>query len=118
MKNKKCLILYYICFLLTLLFQVFTTQIFNIATLLLIINTIIAAIFTYFIIRKNKTNLKNIIFPITYLIFFILVVGLCFLINTKTLIPYIHFTYYQIFIIINFTLLNIYSILSIKGKSK
>ena len=118
MKNKKYLILYYICFLITLSFHLLTTHIFNISTLLLIINILITSIFTYLIIRKRKLNIKNLLFPITYLIFFIIVVGLCFLINTKTLVPYLHFQYYQIFIIINFTLLNVYSILSIKEKKK
>lgn len=116
MKTKKYLILYYICFLSTLLFSILTTSIFNISTLLLTINILISFIFTYLIIKYKKLQIKNLLFPISYIIFFIIILILCFLFNNKVLIEYIHFQYYQLFILINFLLLNIYSVLSIKTK--
>ena len=56
--------------------------------------------------------------PITYIIFTIIVLIICILFNNKLVIPYIHYSYYLKFILINYILLNTYSLLSIKYKKK
>jgi len=118
MKTKNYLILYYICFIATILFSIITSLCFNMSSVLLIINVILGIIFTGLIIKIKKINVNSLIFPISYIIFFIVVVGLCILFNTKVLVQFVHFGYYQFFILINFLLLNVYSILCINLKEK
>jgi len=116
MKTKNYLILYYICFIATILFSIITSLCFNMSSVLLIINVILGIIFTGLIIKIKKINVNSLIFPISYIIFFIVVVGLCILFNTKVLVQFVHFGYYQFFILINFLLLNVYSILCVNLK--
>lgn len=118
MKTKNYLILYYICFIATILFSIITSLGFNMSSVLLIINVMLGIIFTVLIIKIKKINVNSLIFPISYIIFFIVVVGLCILFNLKVLVPFVHFGYYQFFILINFLLLNVYSILCINLKEK
>lgn len=82
------------------------------------INIILVILFTIKILQKQKVLNVNIMFPIIYMAFtFIILLG-CILFNHRLVIPNIHFTYYIVFILINYLLLNIYSILSFEKNSK
>lgn len=87
----------------------------SISLWLIFINIIITIIFTIFLIKK-QLNKVNILFPIIYILFTIIVAVICILFNDKLVIPYIHYTYYIQFILINYTLLNFYSLLSINKR--
>ena len=130
---KKYLSLYYISIFVTLLFIMITASyispklyllnnngvnfVINSKLLIvsLVINIILVVVFSIRIIKKKNIS-SNIIFPICYLVFFVIVLILCFIFNNRILIKYIHFEYYECLILINMLLLNVYSILSIKNK--
>jgi len=80
----------------------------------LILGVINFLLILFFSIKSFKYKLKNInvMFPLIHLIFSALVILLTFIMNDKLIIPYIHFDYYETFILINYLLLNIYSSLS------
>ena len=111
-KSMVYKILYYIIFLFTIVVCFFTKSKIDVYMvtletlsnmLLVIINFILVVIFSIKI--KNKLGNINVLFPIIHIIFMILVFIL--------LLPYIHFTYYISFILFNYLLLNIYSVLSL-----
>lgn len=117
-------ILYYICFLFSMFIWIYASNLIDIYaidirtfanTIFGILNLILVIIF---IIKSFKTKLNNanILFPIVYLIFSIIVVVLAFIMNSKLIIPYIHFSYYISFILFDYLLLNLYSVLSIYKK--
>lgn len=120
-------ILYYVSFVLSLITWIVTSNLVNIFginigiginQILLIVNLILVIVFSIRTI-KNKLEKVNIIFPISYLIFLVIVVILTFIMNNKLMIPNIHFSYYITFILFNYLLLNIYSNLSFfKNKIK
>lgn len=118
-------ILYYICFVISILIWFGTKSLItelgtDIGTytnsLLGIINIILVIIFSLKLIKK-RIDKVNLLFPVSYIIFCIIVIIICFVMNTKLIIPYIQFSYYIGFILFNYILLNIYSILSL-NKSK
>ncbi|MBQ9072741.1 MAG: hypothetical protein IJY25_06250 [Bacilli bacterium] len=121
MNNKTIYkILYYICFILSLYiwFSISNlVNIFGIGTkttinvLLGIVNLILVVVFSINLIKKKLDNI-NIIFPIIHLIFSILVIIIAIIMNNKLIIPNIHFSYYMSFILFNYMLLNLYSVLS------
>ena len=109
-------ILYYIC-IIPFIYLFLDSYIFvyesnlSINLLLGIINFILIIFFS---IKSFKYKLKNIniLFPLFHLIFSTIVIILMFIMNNKLIIPYIHFDYYETFILFNYLLLNIYSVLS------
>lgn len=118
-------ILYYVCFVISILIWFgtksvitdFGTDIGTYTNLFLgIINIILVIIFSLKLIKK-RIDKVNILFPVSYLLFCIIVIIICFIMNTKLIIPYIQFSYYIGFILFNYILLNVYSILSL-NKSK
>lgn len=137
MKTKNYLIIYYICFIITILIIGFSNYNFiSITTmspdgkyvpsilecimsggLLYYLCVCLVLIFTFLIIKKKKLNVKNLLLPVAYIIFTIIILIISFLFNNKVIFPYIHFNYYVQFILIGYLLLNIYSILSIKFKN-
>lgn len=125
MNNKKLYIpLYYLSLLLTLCICIIPTHhieqyltLSKLSVLLIIINILLIIIFTVLLIKKG-INKINILLPITYILFTIIVLIICILFNNKLVIPYIHYSYYIKFILINYILLNTYSLLSIKYKKK
>lgn len=123
MNNSKVFkILSYICLVLTILISFLIAQpitvyslemVIPINLILLVINCIMAIIFIIKTLKKEINNV-NILFPITYLVFVMVVIGIAVIINNKLFIPYIHFNYYFTFVLFNYLLLNIYSLISIK----
>lgn len=115
-------ILYYICFILTTFIWISVSSLVNEIgvilgtgrnTILGLINLILIIIFSIKLF-KHKLDKINILFPIIYLLFLIIVVVVAILMNDKLIIPYIHYSYYISYILINYLLLNIYSVLSFK----
>lgn len=130
MKAKKNLIFYYLCcifmFVLTPIlykhYQVYDA--FNDLSdglrgqYLIIINVIMTIIFTALVIKIRKVRINNLVFPISFIIFYIAVWGLCLLFNNKVMLPGLHIAYYLNFVVIYFTALNIYYLLSINCEKK
>lgn len=134
-KNTIYIVLYYISFIISLSLIFLPNLLLNkfglgeeiteylvsntfISIMLEGINIIIVILFTIKILQKQKVLNVNIMFPIIYMVFvFIILLG-CNLFNSRLVIPNIHFTYYIVFILINYLLLNIYSVLSFEKNSK
>ena len=136
MKEKKYLVLYYISFVITLIFTIYSSlkslNLYSISeenntfkelsssifgSALFVINLILVIVFTI-LIWKKKIKVDNIILPIIYIVFFTIVVILTLLFNNKVLISYMHFDYYLFFINTGYVLLNIYSLCLINCKNK
>ena len=132
MNNIKTFkILYYLCFVLSILYisilyisilsnkvSIYTSSIIQTFTFYLfgILNLLSVIIFSVSMIKKRELKNINILFPIIYLVFFASAVIISILYNSKLIIPYIHFGYYLLFIMFNYLLLNIYTLLSINKK--
>ena len=130
MKTNKYIVLYYLSFVITMAFVIFSSYKYleilslNGNTLLSemsnnilgIINLILVIVFTILLIKKKKIQVESMLFPYVYLAFFVIVLSLCFLFNSKVMISYMHFEYYTFFIGIGYLLFNIYSLLLIKIK--
>ena len=127
MNNIKTFkILYYLCFVLSILYisilsnkvSIYTSSIIQTFTFYLfgILNLLSVIIFSVSMIKKKELKNINILFPIIYLVFFASAVIISILYNSKLIIPYIHFGYYLSFIMFNYLLLNIYTLLSINKK--
>lgn len=119
-------ILYYICFIFSVIVFISALNSVNIfgvvmetATnvILALINLILVIVFSIKVI-KNKLDNINILFPILYLIFSVVIIVLVLLMNNKLMIPYIHYGYYLSFILFNYLLLNIYCALSFTNQNK
>lgn len=122
MNNQKTFkILYYVAFAVTILIYFLSSQPITIfgSGMLIPLNFILGVICLILVLiftikaKKKKLNNVNILFPISYLLFLIIVSIIAVLLNSKLVIPYIHYNYYISFILINYLLLNIYSVLSI-----
>lgn len=124
MNNSKTFkILYYISFFVSLILSIIalatTTSIdgnlfIDIKNIILIIiNIILTILFSIKLVKKQKIDNINIIFPILFLIFSFLIIINIITYNSILIIPFIHLNYYISFILINELLLNIYSIISI-----
>ena len=83
----------------------------TISLFLIFINIITVILFTIFLVKKKLSNV-NVLFPILYILFTIIILAICILFNDRLVIPHIHYPYYIQFILVNYTLLNIYSVLS------
>ena len=129
MKNKKYLVLYYVSFVVTLLFLIFSCikyqkmvfadnglieEMFE--NVLGIVNIVLVILFSVLLFRKKNIQGEKVLFPIIYLCFLAIVVVMCFLFNNKVMVPYMHFEYYLFYVNIGFLFLNVYSLLLIKYK--
>ena len=130
MKTKNYLILYYLSFILVMLLTFIVSYGYSIfgddlsglfyygSPLIFLVSRLITIVFTVLLIVKKNVEFDSILFPCSFLVFFVLVVGLCFLINTKSILEYVHFAYYSRIIILYYLFLNIYSLLCIDFKTK
>ena len=114
-------ILYYVSFVFTLGLVFFLTRLnedlwFNMATnyqlFMIVVNVVLVIIFSVKL-RKNKLENVN---QINYLVFFILVIVIAFLMNSKLILTYAQFGYYINFILFGYLFLNIYSVLCFEKK--
>ena len=126
-RNYVYNILFYICFILTMICSfmsssiatIFDETIFSsINFVLSIINTIMVIIYTFLLIRKYKFKANSLAFPCFYLIFLFLVIFISIIYNDKLIVPYIQFNYYISFVLWNYILFNIYSLLLFSKKGK
>ena len=89
----------------------------NINKVLLYLNIGVIVLVILLLIKKRKLE-GNVLFPIAFLVFTVLIVIGCYLFNDRVIVPYIHFGYYARLVVYGFTLLNIYTILSVKKGDK
>ncbi len=121
-KNTLYKVLYYISFIVFLLIWT-SSMIFLmdngvvVSSVLGIINVILTALVTICVFKK-KLDKVNILFPVVFLVFSIIMVILVFLMNEMVVYPYVHFNYYSKFVLINYLLLSIYTLLSFSKKKK
>ncbi len=130
-KEKSYIYLYYLCFILSIIIYIIPYQFIGIFspdtsnltirslfnTILLLINLILVILFSIYL-KKKKFTPGNIIMPITYIVFWITVITVCFLFNSRLVIPNLQFVYYAKYIYIGYLILNVYSILCFKNKKK
>lgn len=130
-KEKTYIYLYYLCFILSIIIYIIPYQfivifspdtsnltirsLFN--TVVLLINLILVILFSVYL-KKKKFTPGNIIMPITYIVFWIVIITVCFLFNSRLVIPNLQFVYYAKYIYIGYLILNVYSILCFKNKKK
>ncbi len=130
-KEKTYIYLYYLCFILSIIIYIIPYQfivifspdtsnltirsLFN--TVVLLINLILVILFSVYLKKKKFTH-GNIIMPITYIVFWIVIITVCFLFNSRLVIPNLQFNYYTKYIYIGYLILNVYSILCFKNKKK
>lgn len=130
-KEKTYIYLYYLCFILSIIIYIIPYQfivifspdtsnltirsLFN--TVVLLINLILVILFSVYL-KKKKFTPGNIIMPITYIVFWIVIITVCFLFNSRLVIPNLQFNYYTKYIYIGYLILNVYSILCFKNKKK
>lgn len=117
-------VLYYVSFVFTLGLTFFLTSLnedlysnraTNYQLLMIVVNVVLVIIFSVKL-RKYKLDNVNIVFPINYLVFSILVILIAFLMNSKLILTYAQFGYYINFILFSYLLLNIYSVLCFEKK--
>ena len=126
--SKKYIILYYISFLVTVFISLFldsTITIFNtnlfmsgLLVLSLIINLVLVVLFSIFLFMKRKLMKTNLLFPITYLLFLAFVLLFSVIYDDRLILSVIHYHYYFIFVLFDYLLFNIYSVLSFKKNVK
>ena len=124
MKGKLYLVLYYLAFLVTVAacwysgskITLFGGNIGTIYILLELINIVLFAVFTIRLVINKKVEKANILFPLLYIVFIFILYVIGFFFDKKLIIPMIEYIYFNIFILLDYVLLNIYSVLSIKKK--
>ncbi len=130
-KEKSYIYLYYLCFILSIIIYIIPYQFIGIFspdtsnltirslfnTIVLLINLILVILFSIYL-KKKKFTPGNIIMPITYIVFWIVIITVCFLFNSRLVIPNLQFVYYAKYIYIGYLILNVYSILCFKNKKK
>lgn len=126
MNNVKTYkMLYYLCFI-TFLIITFFSFVTGMASLgvfvgtlnfgLFIMNMVLFIVFCFFSWKKWKLKKINILFPILFLIFSLIVMVITILYNSIVILPFMHFNYYFSFIFIGYVLLNGYTLLSFNKK--
>lgn len=126
--NKKYIALYYASFLVTFCAFIFLTNsitVFSLEpfpygfyTLSLIFNLGFVILFSIFLFMKKKLVKVNLLFPVLYLLFFGFVLFFSIIYENRLLLPVVHYQYYFMFVLGDYLLLNVYSILSFKKKAK
>ena len=68
--------------------------------------------------KKYDLDVTSLIFPISYLSFIVFIILIAFILNNFVVVKNMHFVYYYRFIIFDYLLLCIYTILSFKSKKR
>lgn len=128
MKDKLYIILYYLAFVITLgLVVIYSSTLIDFYgeginflpyALLIFVNSILIIVFTVRLIRNKKMEKTFIAFPISYILFVVILYLIGMIFDKKMIIPMIEYNYFNLFIMIDYLLLNVYSLLSIKKKAK
>ena len=124
--NKKYIALYYASFLVTICAFVFLTNSITVFSLepfpygfyvlALAINLAFVVLFSIFLFMKKILFKVNLLFPVLYLLFFGFVLFFSIIYEDRLLLPVVHYQYYYMFVLGDYLLLNIYSILSFKSR--
>lgn len=128
-KEKLYIFLYYLCFILSIIIYIIPYQFIGIFsstasnltirslfnTVVLVINLIFVILFSIYL-KKKKFTSGNIIMPIIYIVFWLTIITVCFLFNSRLVIPNLQFIYYAKYIYIGYLMLNVYSILCFKNR--
>ena len=123
MKNKFKIILYYLCILISIItfYLAYNSNItfYSIRNysfvVFLILNAALMTIFTIQLFRRTLSNYK-LIAPIMYILFCIIMIIISYIFSIKRIIGALSMPYYAMFVIIGFTIFNIYSLLSLETK--
>ena len=131
MKTKVYLVLYYLSFIITILalgyaayyyvplFELgeklsfidnFISYFINNLLIVSIINLMLIIVFTVLLLKKEKIVVDSLVFPISYILFLVGIMIICYLFNNKVALEYMHYGYYQKFIMIDYIMLNVYSL--------
>ena len=132
--NKKYLILYYICSIMSfillpvayllfkegleilgLFLEDFSSNII-LLSIFSILNLIIFITITVLLIRKKQFNVKSLLFPISYIVFYIYILIIVLLYNHNVYTNNTHLMYYYLFIMFDYLLFNVYTLLCFKLK--
>lgn len=132
--NKKYLILYYICSIMSfillpvayllfkegleilgLFLEDFSSNII-LLSIFSILNLIIFITNTVLLIRKKQFNVKSLLFPISYIVFYIYILIIVLLYNHNVYTNNTHLMYYYLFIMFDYLLFNVYTLLCFKLK--
>ena len=114
-------ILYYITFIIMMATALYlrsieiifeTPLVYPVAFLMIITNFILTIIYSIKLFKKH-TQKASIFFPIICLIFTVIIYIISYLYNEKLIIEYLQYSYYYSFVLFNYILLKIYSILSL-----
>ncbi len=126
MKDKLYIILYYLAFVITLgLVVIYSSTLVDFYgeginflpyALLIFINIIIVVVFTIMLIKNKKMDKTLIAFPISYILFVVILYLIGMIFDKKMVIPMIEYNYFNLFIMIDYLLLNMYSLLSFDMK--
>lgn len=122
MKNNLYKILYYLSSIVIVILLIYCSKmtfknditVFYSSLEILLTLSVLSFIVTNIFLFKNKkfkTNTKDLLLPIIYLVFVLIVIILMVIYNKDAIIPYLHYTYYYIFLLIPYILLNLYTIL-------
>lgn len=80
-----------------------------------ILNLILIGAFSFLLKKKNLYNI-NIIVPIIYFLFMLIVVVIAVMYNNKLIVPYIQYNYYLSFVLFGYFFINAYSLLCLTKK--
>ena len=83
--------------------------IFSIISILLFIVNLV------FIIKKKKIRIDNLLFPISYAVFFVFIIIMMILFSS-VVVENIHITYYCTFVIFDYLLFNVYTFIGFKER--
>lgn len=116
--NRLYKVLYIICFLLTLTSFILLMSINNIFhySLLTIISFLTFLLALIFMVKNRniKSSKMDVVFPIVFILFLILLAISGYIYNLNAMLEYIHFSYYYNLLLIPFIGLNVYTFLLFK----
>lgn len=124
MKNKLYLILYYTSFVLTIGTTLFFNKYYDyknyivdnyhsLVGCLKAINIILVIVFTILLIFRKKITKSSLLFPISYLVFFLVIALIAYYYHSIVGEGFMDYFYFIFFIFIDYLLLNIYSLISL-----
>jgi len=83
-------------------------------SVMIIINLVLLIVNVFLNIKRYKFDIKHLKMPIIFLIFYFIMAILVVIMNNYLLFKWIEFSYYFMFVLINYLFLNIYTMISFK----
>ena len=123
MNNKVKMILYYVCALISGIILFVVTHIDDtvivdspLLKIISVVNIILVVLVTILLLIKRSSKNYRAVASIIYIIFSILMVIIMIFFSQKTRIPYSSVVYHMTLLLIGYTVLNIYTLLSFEKK--